>query len=292
LDAAQSEREGLMEKLASFGAGAAAGAVIVRTSETDVSPYQERIAELESEIAALQARLETPRVQVPPSFHIETESEILPPFETELSATSALALDIAGSDLDLESLAGAAAVGAVVAEKRGKRTRQVARDPEDETLYETACPQHLSDVHGIGAVFEQRLYGAGIGTYWQLYKTPFEQLREILNVRGVQRESIDLQAIRSDALRLAKETASKGRTWSGGAPDDFEPLKGIGYAFEKRLYDAGICTYAALAQTTPQALEDICGKDLARKPDFKAWIKQAKRLVEKRQAAKPARKKK
>ncbi len=156
---------------------------------------------------------------------------------------------------------------------------QTARDSEDETPYETACPQHLSDVYGIGSVFEQRLYGAGIGTFWQLYKMPFDQLRQVLNLKGLQKESVDLKTIRADALRLAKETASKGRLWNGAQPDDLEPLEGIGAVYEKRLYDAGICTYAALAQATPEQLEAICGKGSARKPNFKAWIKQAQKLA-------------
>jgi hypothetical protein len=36
--------------------------------------------------------------------------------------------------------------------------------PEVET-YAAECPQHLSDVKGIGTVYEQKLY-EGTGTFW------------------------------------------------------------------------------------------------------------------------------
>ena len=87
----------------------------------------------------------------------------------------------------------------------------------------------------------------------------------------------------ADARRLATETGSIGRTWSSQAPDDFEPLGGIGYTYEKRLYDAGICTYAALAAITPEGLEKICitGRKPPKMPDFAAWIAQAKALLAK-----------
>jgi predicted flap endonuclease-1-like 5' DNA nuclease len=33
-------------------------------------------------------------------------------------------------------------------------------------------------------------------------------------------------------------------------PDDFETMSGVGYTYEKRLYDADVCTYGALAEAT------------------------------------------
>jgi predicted flap endonuclease-1-like 5' DNA nuclease len=73
-----------------------------------------------------------------------------------------------------------------------------------------------------------------------------------------------------------------GRQWSGGAPDDFEPIEGIGKTFEKRLYDAGICTYETLAEITPEILADVCNAPAQFKPDYAKWIKQAKILAAKK----------
>jgi predicted flap endonuclease-1-like 5' DNA nuclease len=165
-------------------------------------------------------------------------------------------------------------------------TIPLERNDDDETPYTTACPQHLSDVKGIGSVYETRLYAAGIGSYWDLAHLSDDDLQQMLGLTNLQRERTNFPAIRADALRLAEESKSKGRKWSRHAPDDFEPLKGIGHMFEKRLYDAGICTYKALANATVEELAEICHAPARLKPDYALWIRQAKRL-----AAKPTRKK-
>ena len=61
--------------------------------------------------------------------------------------------------------------------------------------------------------------------------------------------------------------------------DDFEPFKGIGPVFERRLYDAGICTYQALADATVEQLAAICKAPAWRTPDYANWITQAKELL-------------
>ncbi len=73
-----------------------------------------------------------------------------------------------------------------------------------------------------------------------------------------------------------------GRKWSQVTPDNFEPLEGIGHMFEKRLYDAGICTYGALASASVDLLEEICPTSGHFKPDYAVWIKQAKTLAAKK----------
>ncbi len=156
------------------------------------------------------------------------------------------------------------------------------RSADDETPFTAACPQHLSDVKGIGAVYETRLYEAGIGSYWELAQLSNADLQRILQVTELQSAQIDFNAIRADARRLARETKSLGRQWSRGKPDDFEPLQGIGATYEKRLYDAGICTYEALANATVELLEEICHAPAQFKPDYALWIKQAKELAAKK----------
>jgi predicted flap endonuclease-1-like 5' DNA nuclease len=139
----------------------------------------------------------------------------------------------------------------------------------------------MQAVEGIGTVFEQRLDEAGIGTYWELGHMPDDELARVLQIADDSNFSVDFDAIRASALRVAKETDSEGRMWSGGGADDFEPLEGIGAVFERRLYDAGICTYETLANTTVERLVEICQVTGARTPDFAAWIRQAKALVKK-----------
>jgi predicted flap endonuclease-1-like 5' DNA nuclease len=141
------------------------------------------------------------------------------------------------------------------------------------------APQDLADVKGIGRVFEQRLYKAGIGTFWELSALADDDLKAILKLNELQLLHIDLEAIRADARRLAEETGTVGQLWEGEAPDDFEPLEGIGKVFEQRLYDAGITTYAALAATSPEQLDAIIQAKPPAQPDYESWIAQARRLV-------------
>jgi predicted flap endonuclease-1-like 5' DNA nuclease len=151
--------------------------------------------------------------------------------------------------------------------------------PPEVEAYATECPQHLSDVKGIGTVFEQKLYEAGIGTFWVLANLENDQLKKLLDIQDFQ--NVNLDELRADALRLAQETNSIGRVWNRMQPDDFEAIGGIGYTYEKRLYDAGVCTYRALAQASVEQLREICKPPAFRMPDFAAWIAAAKKLLEK-----------
>jgi predicted flap endonuclease-1-like 5' DNA nuclease len=107
-----------------------------------------------------------------------------------------------------------------------------------------------------------------------------DDLKTILKLNELQLLHIDLEAIRADARRLAEETGTVGQIWEGKAPDDFEPLEGIGKVFEQRLYDAGITTYAALAAATLEQLADIVQAKPPAQPDYESWVAQARRLVE------------
>jgi len=80
-------------------------------------------------------------------------------------------------------------------------------------------------------------------------------------------------------MRLAVESNSLGRAWDGSPPDDFDGLPGIGEVYERRLYEAGICTYAALAAATPERLAEICKAPPMRTPDYAAWIATAADLA-------------
>jgi predicted flap endonuclease-1-like 5' DNA nuclease len=91
-----------------------------------------------------------------------------------------------------------------------------------------------------------------------------EQLKKLLDIQDFQ--NVNLDELRADAMRLAQETNSIGRVWNRMQPDDFEALGGIGYTYEKRLYDAGICTYRALAEATVEQLRQICKPPAFRVP--------------------------
>lgn len=141
------------------------------------------------------------------------------------------------------------------------------------------APQDLTAIKGIGPTFEQRLYQAGVGAFWEVAATENVELQRILALTDLQMRTVDLAAIRADAHRLAEATGTVGYLWQGEPPDDFEPIEGIGPVFEQRLYDAGIRTYAALAATTPEQLAQIVAAPKPSQPDYAGWIEQAQRLA-------------
>ena len=122
-------------------------------------------------------------------------------------------------------------------------------------------------------MYEQKLYAAGIGTFWQLAQADEASLTTILGIKDFQK--INLAEIKAAAQKMAEETDTVGRTWDGTPPDDFEPFDGIGETYEGRLYDAGICTYRALASATVEQLSAICKAPAWRTPDYASWIAQA-----------------
>lgn len=151
------------------------------------------------------------------------------------------------------------------------RTRSI---PTGATV--SACPQDLDQIEGVGETYEQRLFDSGIGTFWEVSMLPQGDLSDILGVKAFQ--DVDLDALQASARRLAEETGSMGRVWDGTEPDDFEMLPGIGEVFERRLYEAGICTFAALAQLTEERLEEICKTHENFRVNLTQWIEYAREM--------------
>ena len=159
----------------------------------------------------------------------------------------------------------------------GKRVKRATRAGGVAVGAKVPCPQDLSRISGIGAMYETKLYAAGIGTYWELSEIADQDLVRVLEVKDFQ--AVDIVAVKADALKLAEETDTVGRYWDGTPPDDFEKLEGIGEVYERRLYDAGICTFRALAEVNAERLQEICQAPDWRRPDYAAWIAQAERLI-------------
>ncbi|HQY26504.1 MAG TPA: hypothetical protein PLL45_16585, partial [Thermoflexales bacterium] len=201
------------------------------------------------------------------------------------AAVAFAAVAAGGAGVAASATADPAIASAPVVEPSTAKTPRVALaafSVDGAKTYTTSCPQHLSDVKGIGTVWEGRLYAAGIGTYWELAQITKDELLKILQPSGLQMKRFDHAAIAADALRLAGETESKGRAWDSQQPDDFGPIDGLGFTYEKRLYDAGVCTYAALIEASDARLEEICRPGKIRKPDFASWRAQARQLMAKK----------
>ena len=136
----------------------------------------------------------------------------------------------------------------------GKRVKRTTRGAGVAVERKVSCPQDLSRISGVGSVYETKLYQAGIGTYWELSEITDEDVVRVLGVQDFQ--AVDIVAVKADALKLAEETDTVGRYWDGTPPDDFEKLEGIGEVYERRLYDAGICTFRALAGVSAERLQE------------------------------------
>lgn len=122
----------------------------------------------------------------------------------------------------------------------------------------------IADIHNENASLKEYV----LSLEAQLRPSSFE-------TRSVQREQIDLQA-EPKAIAAPKPPASPS------AKDNLKVIKGIGPAIEKKLNDAGIQTYAALARLGKKDLENILGSQIKRLQDENDLIAQAKKLAKKR----------
>lgn len=143
--------------------------------------------------------------------------------------------------------------------------------------------QDLSMIDGIGETYEQRLYTAGVGTFWELANLNDADLRQILHISDLQMYTTDFSDIRLQARQLAIDTDTTGLLWEGEVPDDFSRIKGIGKIYEQRLYDAGIRTYRALAASKAEDLAAILGPQVFH-PQINQWITQAQVFVNEQSA--------
>ena len=106
-----------------------------------------------------------------------------------------------------------------------------------------ATQQDMVVVPHIGKAYEQRLYDAGIGTYWEVANLSPEDLSEILKLSPVQKANINMDEVRTTALQLAKDSDTLAAIWNARRIDDLETIPGISGTFEQRLYNANICTF-------------------------------------------------
>ena len=77
----------------------------------------------------------------------------------------------------------------------------------------TLQPQDLSAVAGVGVIYEQRLYNAGIGAYWELATLDDDALRRILKLDKARAATVDLNALahrRGNWLRKPGPSAMSG----------------------------------------------------------------------------------
>lgn len=257
------------------------------SGEGQEADLRTQLAQQRAELERLRMALATLQAQTPVSGAEPFAERSVPP-SLEASVQTPTGEDAEKTSERLEQRAalphrqgGAGATGASLSALPAAKQRFVERALAANlapTLIER--PQRLSAIDGIGPIFEQRLYNAGIGSYWEVATLDDETLRRILKLSKARAALVRFDAIRASARRLAEETQTPGCIWSGEPVDDFEKIPGIGEVYKRRLYDAGVRTYAALASVTPQQLEEICASRSPVPPDYVGWIEAARRLAE------------
>lgn len=89
---------------------------------------------------------------------------------------------------------------------------------------------------------------------------------------------------------MARQRLHESRAASPSPADDFKRLHGIGPLIQRRLYSAGIRTFAHLAALSPDEIAALIPGLSAKRVDKQGWIRQARKLVPKK--AKPKTRKK
>jgi chromosome segregation ATPase/predicted flap endonuclease-1-like 5' DNA nuclease len=266
---------------------AAIGAVEETTADAEITDEATETESRMAEIAVLAAAVESADSTTDSSAETDapvTEavvSEVVESTEPGAEATSELEADLA--------TAAAAAIAVEALSEAEEAPADEAADAQaaaDVEVRVASVLQDLARVHGIGAVLEQRLYQAGIGTFWELATASKDELTNALALSGLAREGTDLDALQADAARLAQETNSVGLTWDRSNVDDFKLLPKLGDTYKRRLYEAGLINYEAIANSTPEELAEICKASKINPPDFEEWVLLAMEIVEKRAASK------
>lgn len=129
--------------------------------------------------------------------------------------------------------------------------------------------------------------------YGWFIKIAFDRIYRDNEMDDIRNENASLQEyIRSLEIRLqpkSLETKSMAQTVPQPEPaptrtekDDLKVIKGIGPAIEKKLNNAGIQTFDALAGLTVAELEDLLGNTKRLVQDEGSLIAQAKRLAKRK----------
>jgi predicted flap endonuclease-1-like 5' DNA nuclease len=129
----------------------------------------------------------------------------------------------------------------------------------------------LEQIDGIGRVYEQKLFDAGINTFAQLAVTPITRLKEIITPAAWQH--VDFQSW-IDQARSSAEVVIFDLL-----PYRLEEIRGIGPTYAKRLNAEGIMTFQDLANTSETRLREIIPQNRGLSVDYASWIKQAHAFV-------------
>lgn len=138
-------------------------------------------------------------------------------------------------------------------------------------------PDDMCKIKGIGDVYKQRLYRAGIYTWKQIAESDVETLRRATSAYP----SSNVEEWQTQAQNLMEKNGRTNAVYTGPPPDDMTKILGIGPVGAAVLYRAGICTYEQLASTPIADLEALFPVAVAGdQPDFKQWLSRGTKLAD------------
>lgn len=161
--------------------------------------------------------------------------------------------------------------------KRARAKRRKRQTPANR-------PDNLTAIHGIGDLYERRLYQVGLFTWHQLSRMDAASLQQITRALP----GSNTRAWIEQAQELAKANDRVGAVYDGPLPEDLTRIDGIDQVYKDELYAAGIFTFWQLAERAPDELARIIPPHLAGDQlDFAAWIAQANFLRDEYDADEP-----
>ena len=233
------------------------------TTEAMLQQKEQELADAQAQVQAMQAKIDDLTAQLQSvsaeAIDLETRVEAVAPLEQAMNFGERLS--------KLPPIKQTAASAALILGKQPVLTPKV---------------QALTDVAGIGSVRQQKLYNAGVGTFWELSNLDNEQLTGLFALGASRLQRVDFDETRASARQLADETDTVGLLWDGERVDDMEALAGVGRVFEQRLYEAGLTTYELVAAATPEQLAEVIHAPEFNQPEYGEWVTEAALLAERR----------
>lgn len=126
----------------------------------------------------------------------------------------------------------------------------------------------LIDIKGIGPVYQDRLYAAGIVTFEQVAATHPDRLRAIVDPETT--FDLDIESWHEQARKLAHLPSR----------DPLIDINGIGPVYEQRLLNAGVTSFEQLASMTEAQIRAIIKPEAWQNVDIPSWIAEAKVLAQ------------
>ncbi|NWF79979.1 MAG: hypothetical protein HXY37_08005 [Chloroflexi bacterium] len=249
----QGERDRLAGELRACGDRRAALEGELKTAQGSLKVAQDELGGLRAQLAALNAENERLRV------------------ELEQARSAGVSLDAtAGQHLAAQQVGGADE-NAVVA---SLREYNLALHDELEATrlavgrFAGTNGDPLIDIDGIGPVYQERLYKAGVVTFAQVAAMHPDRLRAIVAPNAV--FELDTESWREQARQLAKLPAR----------DPLIDILGVGPVYEQRLLNAGVTSFAQLASMSEAEIRAIIRPEPWQNVDIPAWIAEAKVLAQ------------